>query len=359
MKILHVITTISKGGAETHLLDVVRFQLDNGHNVTVLYLKGDGYYKSELQRSGAIIVYAKITSVVDYFFNPFLKKTIKSFSPDIVHAHLPPAELATYLSIRSKTNFKFIISKHNDQRFASFPFSRLVMLAIARKADKIIAISDAVENYFIESGVDSKKLTRIYYGINKIHSSDCSNDLLSKIKKGLPPRILTFGTLSRYVKQKDLFTMIKAFSLYEKSNTGVLLIAGRGPLKDELERYVKDLNLEGKVFLIGFVRNTAEFFKNIDVFLLSSIYEGFGLVLLESMMSGIPIVSTNVSAIPEVVGDAAFLVPPNNPVLFSKGMEAMGDKKFREHIIYKGKKRVDSLFTIEKMNRDIIKVYLN
>ena len=99
MRILHVITTVNRGGAENHLVDLCREQVSAGHHVAVAYLKGDRYWQAELDGMGAhpqcldLKRYGEIGPVLR------LRRMMRTFDPDIVHAHMPPAELYARLAL--------------------------------------------------------------------------------------------------------------------------------------------------------------------------------------------------------------------------------------------------------------------
>ena len=164
MKIVHVITTINKGGAETHLVDLVRLQRENNYQVVVIYLKGDSYWAREYNKIGVSTVNLKIKNYWQLLFDRKLKRVLENFHPDIVHSHLGPAELYSFLNLKNTTNF--VVSKHNRKKFAPIPFSKTLMRRIAKRASKVISISDAVALFLIKEGLSKDKIRTIHYGIN-------------------------------------------------------------------------------------------------------------------------------------------------------------------------------------------------
>jgi glycosyltransferase involved in cell wall biosynthesis len=294
----HLITTIELGGAEKQLLTLVREQVNSGLEVIVIPIKGSLDLLVDFTKVGASV---DTTIVNKKLFYQIYKQFVGNQNYDgILHAHLPRAELIGSIT---KGKSKFVISKHNSEPF--FPsgnkrISRLLAKVVSRKADAIIAISMAVKEYLVESREirkkDLEKLTIVHYGV------DIPNNFQ---KKTIDLDNLRFGTMARIVPQKDYPTLLKGFSLINRKYPSTkLLIAGTGYLEKEMRVLSQSLGIDQKIVWMGKIREISEFYAQLDVFLLSSEYEGFGLVLLEAMSHGIPVVAPNNSAIPEVVGDS-------------------------------------------------------
>ena len=296
-KVIHCITTIELGGAENQLLILVKEQIKNGKKVVILYLKGEPSLKNDFIDAGAEVVdilYKKI--VLKQIF--VLRKFIKN-KECVLHAHLPRAELI--LAIANKKN-KFIISRHNSEKF--FPrapkfLSRLLSILVTNKAYKCIAISESVKNNILSNKEILKrnkdKIVVVYYGYD-------INLFRINFQKEYNTEF-TIGTIGRLVEQKDQETLLKAFSEFSRINSNSkLIIVGEGNLKSSLFELAKRLNILDKVLWSDKTNNVADYLLKMDLFVLPSKYEGFGLVLLEAMQMGIPIIAANNSAIPEVLG---------------------------------------------------------
>ena len=143
------------------------------------------------------------------------------------------------------------------------------------------------------------------------------------------------GTVARLTEQKDYKTLLKTFQLIHKVRPEYKLqIVGVGHLEGSLRTLSKELGLEASVDWIGKVRDPNEYIANWDVFILTSLYEGFGLVLLESMSMGVPIVASMNSAIPEVLGlEHPGLARTSDPNDFYSKVSALLDPRVREQTI--------------------------
>lgn len=137
----------------------------------------------------------------------------------------------------------------------------------------------------------------------------------------LPADSFIFGHLARLVANKDQESLIRAFSFIKsKCANAKLVIVGDGVLESQLKHQVKSLHLEHDVIFTGFVKNGFRYMRAFDCFVLSSIQEAFGRVLLEAMIAHCPIIATRSNGIPEVVGDAGILTPARDSVALSAAM---------------------------------------
>ena len=295
-EVIHCITTIERGGAEKQLLILVKEQIKLGYNVTVIFLKGKPDLKTELEYAGAKIC----TDLLNSSFLVQVKKLrqILKYNSGILHAHLPRSELLCFIA---NSRDKFLVTRHNSEQF--FPkapriISSLISRYISKKFTACLAISNAVKKH-LESYNELRKnvsIRVVYYG----YDDNLPTRMLS-LNKFQPSLI---GTVGRLVTQKDQKTLITAFARYhERNSKSHLLIIGDGVLRDNLKVFSKNLGLNRN---ITWIKNTSDpyfFMKHMDLFILTSNYEGFGLVLLEAMQSGVPIVAANNSSIPEVLGE--------------------------------------------------------
>lgn len=356
MKILHVITTINLGGAENHLFDLISAQRNQGLEVGVAYLKGDSYRKEQYEKMGVKVFNLNIPNWLIFFKFATLVNVLRFFKPSVVHAHMPPAELLSVLSLAFFPDIPLVTSKHNDEKFA--PVIKNFYLAgfVARRASRIICISSAVKNY-IEKNiyVDTSKLRMIYYSVNlnNFKNTEAAKDLVYSQGK------LIFGTIARLTPQKSLHTLIEAFAMFLKDHDSQLIIVGSGELEKELKELASRLGLENHITWTGKRSDIPEILKAFDVFILPSIYEGFGLVLLEAMAAGVPIIASRVSAIPEVLdqGRSGLLFKVQDVQELKKCMEELVDDEKRFSLAREGLKRVTVNFNLERMERETRDVY--
>ena len=170
-----------------------------------------------------------------------------------------------------------------------------------------------------------------------------------------------FGIVARLVEQKSISTLLQAFARLRESTSAPvrLVVIGRGPLESELRGLAGDLGLTDIVVWAGFLTDIATVMRSLDVFVLSSIYEGFGLVLLEAMEASLPIVASRVSAIPEIVveGETGCLVPSRDAQALATALASMLDEQDRRRMGEAGHDRLLSDFAVERMVDETFSVY--
>jgi glycosyltransferase involved in cell wall biosynthesis len=349
--VFHLITTISRGGAENQLLVLVKEQVKLGLNVHVVYLKGEPELEAEFLQAGASIHHDLAGKKP--VLQPFILKGILAGQRPVVHAHLPRAELVAFL-IPARINL--FTSRHNAEPF--FPgkprcISNLLSKLVELRSIRIIAISNAVRDYLIERGEVRKphNVEVVLYGY-KTHFER------AQIESRDNSQIKHIGTISRLADQKDLPTMFAALKEFQVSQPMAdLAILGAGPLEVQLKELVSEMNLNSSVSFLGRSSEIYDFLRTLDVFILTSKYEGFGMVLLEAMDAGIPIVASNNSAIPEVLGkEFPGLCKTSDVSEFVEKMRRLSDPDYRKLVLMLQEIRLET-FEAEIMCQKISKIY--
>jgi len=166
-----------------------------------------------------------------------------------------------------------------------------------------------------------------------------------------------FGFVGRLVEEKSIDTLLSAYAEYvaQTRRKTHLVIAGDGPLREGLIKHAGNLKIDVK--FLGFRADVPELMSAFDVFVLSSVTEGFGLVLLEAMAAGTAIITTNVGAIPEVVDDSAVVVNPRRPGEIAAAMRQYENEEFRHAFEIRGTRRLQDNFSLDKMFAQTDQVY--
>ncbi|WP_084777808.1 glycosyltransferase [Natrialba sp. SSL1] len=179
--------------------------------------------------------------------------------------------------------------------------------------------------------------------------------------EGMSDRVVCISTVGRLVEEKGYQYSLRAIADVMKRNPGLNIeyqIAGDGPMKEELRYLVQDLDIEDSVNFLGQVERSAvvELLENTDLFVLSSVKEGLGKVLLEAQATGVPVVATKVGGIPQAVnpGESAILVPPKNPTALSHMIEHLCENPERlPKMGRSGRKYVEQHFDLEDLNDEL------
>lgn len=357
--ILHVITTIERGGAETQLCFLVREQIKSGFLVEIVYLKGQPELALELTNLGAQVNGGICNR--PFWIQILLVKKHYKIRPRFIHAHLPKSEILTAMAFPKNS---FVFSRHNAERFwpgAHPVISRFMSRFVSSRASGGIAISNAVKLFLTQSReiAGGCQISTVHYGfdLEKRANTEAKFQHLGVIKseKGT----ITLGAIGRLVPQKDYFTLIQGFALASKTFPSLrLYIVGDGYLKPELTNLVANLQLGKKVTFLGRTEFIFEFLSQIDVFVLSSLYEGLGMVLLEASAMAKPILASNNTAIPEVLGnDYPGLFPTGDIEALSQKILELQSPEVRSNLARLVKVR-SGIFTPQEMWRQVRIVYL-
>jgi glycosyltransferase involved in cell wall biosynthesis len=342
LRILHVLVTLDRGGAENHVLDLALQQKAHGHEVSVAFLKGKGSLSPLFCEHGIGVFNLRMM----FYGNPHplyrLWRITNEIQPDIIHAHLPGAEL--YVSalkqlFLSPLRARFVSSRHNDTPFGSSWLFLLLERWASRQADHIICISKAVQRLFVErqQTVSLTKTSLIYYGIDTLRFKAIPEGRLSNVRQlwQASASQVVFLCIARMVPQKGIDILLKSYALARHSSDfaegSLLVLVGTGPLKASLMELAVSLGLAPHVRWLGFREDIPELLAAADCLVLSSRYEGLGLVLLEAASASLPVIASRISAIPEIVidGKTGILVSPESLEEFADAMKRMFDSELR------------------------------
>jgi len=329
MKIVNIILTSQLGGAETVFLDYIRVFQKLGHE-NLAILKDDAPYVSEVKKLG---IEVKQTSNNYGFYDLIavnnIKKIIQNFEADLVVCHMGRSMVLARKAINSlkEKQIMQISVNHSDN----------VKRSIG--SDVVISINKEIFFNTIESGQSEDKS---FVVPNAIDISDV-DEKIEKINLEKQKEI-TIGLIGRFDRTKGFDYVIKSILLMDKRNeekTIKLKIAGDGYFKKDLEKIVVEEGLEDRIEFCGWVEHKKEFFDSIDIFVLPSLNEPFGLVLLEAMKYHKPIITTDCDGPKEILIDkkeAIFV--PRDPL---------------RHIPVKIADAITSLIKDKKLSNDIVK----
>ena len=244
-----------------------------------------------------------------------------------------------------------VSTKHNDDPFRVGPF-RFVERALARRARKVIAISDALRRFTVDRvGVPSDKVVTVHYGLDELPRPWGENPELP-----IPDDARVLLVVGRLALQKGIDVAVRALpAIRRKHPNAVLVVLGEGPQRPELEA----LAGEG-VFLPGRVGDVAAFYRRADLLVHPVRWEGFGLALLEAMLAGKPVVASAVSSAPEIVedGKTGLLVPPEDPAALASAVVSLLSDPTRASAYGRGGlERAHGEFSVGRMAEKTAAVY--
>ena len=233
------------------------------------------------------------------------------------------------------------------------------------RPDKIVTISEATKQDMIQHlRVDPSKIEVIYCGVDFKRFNDVgSNSHSVREKYQLPDQyVLYMGTLE---PRKNIETLIEAFKRFkvegDKSNAEIKLVleGKKGWLYEGIFKKIQELGLENDVVDLGYIDEVDKpaLYQMAQCFVFPSIYEGFGIPVIEAMAAGTPVITTNVSSLPEVAGEAGILVNPKDTVALAEGMNQLTTNETkRQELIQKGYIQAQK-FSWETSAEKLYKVY--
>lgn len=375
MKKLNIMQVAYKSeitGGEMVMLGLIKALKDKGHNVTAV-VPGSGNFPDLLKEMGVPVDYVKFSKTWDIPGMLRLASVIRKRKPDILHTHgMIPNILGRMAGRISGVSASFSTIHLTYEfwkggRVNSFKErSKVIYYTILDNFtsifnDRIFAVSRYVRNDKLLQGVSPRKLRIVENGI------DLKNPALDKKEKntllesfGINPENRVIGTISRLSPQKDIKTLLNGFRLLKDNGYKDLhcLIAGDGPLREELENHARDLGVDDSVIFTGYVDNASRLISCMDVFCLTSLWEGLPIVILEAMALGTPIVATCVPGTVEALGNTGLIIPMSNADELSAAVDKMlSDEVLANTMKSKAKMRVERRFSRNVMARNTEKHY--
>jgi len=364
VKVLHLIKVTGIAGAETHLLALLPALRERDIDCGVLLMEDprrpQPNFRERLEQSGIPVETLPIRWHLDPALPANLDVLLRKSPFDILHAHLPHGEVYGGIAMRAFPSRWFVVSRHNDDRFRRWLPMRWVFASSLRRADRIIAISQSLRRFLIEvEKAPADKIEVIPYGLDAEAFSRAAHPGAFRAEIGARENPLV-GFIGRLTGQKGVDILLRAFALVERCHPTVkLILAGEGPDRPALSRLAKSLGLQ-RVMFLGWRDDAADILADIDLLVVPSRWEGFGLVALEAMAMGKPVVASNVSALPEIVvpGQTGLLVPHGDAEELAEALGSiLTDPKRAAEMGRAGRERVLKEFPVERMAKRMSGLY--
>ena len=304
-KVILVSQTLRGGGAERVVSILSQEFVKRGYKVKIALFSKEVEYEY-----GGEIIDIDIGASKSYIkkilalFNRVkkLKKVFEIEKPDYVFSFMEGCNFACIL-----TGYDIVVSVRNNPE-AKFKWYQKFLIRILYKfknVKRVVAVSQNIENVLRDKY--TIKNTKVIY--NPVVFQD--NRVVEKLDR-FKPFILGIGRLHR---QKNFEMLINAFSKLNFDKNLKLIILGDGNLRDKLNLLIKSRNMQGRIFLLGNVKNVSDYYKQCEIFVLSSIFEGFPNVLIEALSNGCACIATDCPTGPNeiIVNDTnGFLVKNND-----------------------------------------------
>ena len=353
-------TSLWIGGAETVIRHLAEAIDRRRFNLTVCHLKHRGSVGDELVNAGVeVIGVAEVRDdKVDYFTWLKLLKVIKERQIDVIHTHTTHALVDAAICKVLRPRLKVVNTFH----FGNYPHTKSRIMWMERIFSPILTRLYAVgevqraqlRNVY---GFDERRIGVIWNGVTPPGKGDPS----FRSRVGADGRVLV-GTIATLIKQKGLKDLMHvARKVVDAGHNVQFVIVGEGHMRPELEALRRELNLDDRVVLTGWVTSAAAVaLPTFDVFFQPSLWEAMSVVILEAMAAGKAIVATKVGETPHIIEDGVngLLANPTDIDGMAAALgKVIGDKQLRDRIGAAAAKKVEQAFTVDHMTRAYEQVY--
>jgi glycosyltransferase involved in cell wall biosynthesis len=347
MRVVHVHRISGIGGSERHLLALLPALRAAGVEASLVGLDDPTGDPRPFYEALEAVPYARVPCPLDIDPRlPFrIARAAQQFRPQLVHTHLVHADVYG-AGAAMLLRVPLVSTKHNDDPFRIGPF-RLVERLLARRASAVIAITASLARFNAERvGIPRGSLEVIHYGLDEPPAAWRRDS----VDAPAGPMILAVGRLA---EQKGFDTAVRALPAVRAACPDAFLaIIGEGPLRPELTRLAADLGVAESVLMPGRSGDVTAWMRRADVFVHPARWEGFGLVVLEAMLTGLPVVASRVSALPELIedGPGGILVEPGSAAQLSAAViDLLRNPARRAEIGASARARAQACFSVKRM----------
>jgi len=330
VNITHFVENLDRGGLERMVIDLVAEQHRQGNKVQVVCLFERGSLADELDRLGVPVFACHKRTGLDFLALGRARDFLARHHTEVLHTHNAVAHYQAVLASAGMSIRQVVNTRHGmggQQRSGSrreWLFRRTM-----KATDTVVAVCEASRRDAVSRGIaPARKTCVVPNGIvldGFELASDAMHERLARLI-GVPPSTRIIGTVGRLNWAKDQASLIRAFRLVREARRDVaLVIIGDGELRDTLRACAFDEGIAGCVHFLGDRNDVRELLQGLDLFVLSSVTEGYSMALLEACATGLPIVATDVGGNAEIVFDESTgrLVPPCDPPALAEAIVGM------------------------------------
>jgi glycosyltransferase involved in cell wall biosynthesis len=352
MRILQICSAREIGGGEIHLAGLANTLAQRGHDVFAALSPASPVRAMLSSLPPENIMELPMRNSLNLATAMKLSQLVRAKDIEIVHSHVardyPLAALA-----KGRSNAHLVLTRH-----VLFPLNRIHKLTL-RRTSRVIAVSEAVaKSLYAQSVFDAKKILTIHNGIDLRK--------FAGVETQASPHKLRVGTIGHIAPIKGQEDFVRAAALVIQNRPNVeFVIAGEDKSQSRenriaLEKLIRELDLDQKVKLIGWVDDMPEFLATLDLFVSSARSEPFGLAIVEAMAAGVPVVATASEGAREIIDDnrSGRLVPIGDLASLARVTdELLEDKAERRRLAQNAKAIARAQFSLERMVERTEEVY--
>lgn len=296
--ILHLNTSREWRGGENQVLNLA-LGLKSRKIPQVIIAQPKSPLSEKAQQAGIEVIELNMKSEFDFKAIHQIRAIIRERKIGIVHTHTAHAHSIALFAKKKKDKWKLIVSRRVDFRIKKNLFSKWKYKS--PKVDLFIGVSRQIQKYLLEDGIEPARVIAIHSGIDIQKFKRLPNADGIRKELEINKKTIVIGIIAALVDHKDHITFLHAISKIETEVPYIAIILGEGKLAPKLKELASKLELNDKVYFLGFKQNIPEYLNLIDIFTLTSKEEGLGTAILDAMAAGKPIVATRGGGIPEMV----------------------------------------------------------
>jgi glycosyltransferase involved in cell wall biosynthesis len=378
MNIVHVVESLDVGGLERVVLSLVAWQIKQGHRSRIVCLFHEGALADEARAMGINVVAVGKHTGFDWRAVRLLRSELSRGQPDVIHTHNAVTHYYTVLaSVGLRLGWprvRMLNTRHGMGSLrGSTRLDRLYRIALWR-THAAVSVCHAVQARFVASGVIPLKQARVVANgvmIDQIapRQTAAKEGLMAQL--GRAPGAVVLGTVGRLSPVKDHGNLLLAVrSLKDQGQPVELVVVGDGETRPALQAQAHSLGLADSVHFLGMRQDVAKLLQAFDVFVLSSISEGYSLALVEAAAAALPIVATRVGGNADIVHDEqdsqrhdlernGLLVPAQDHAALARAIGRLaGDAALRERMGQAGRAWALKYGTVDAMGGAYQRLYL-
>lgn len=360
MNICHVISGDLWAGAEVQAYSLIK-SLSKSPDVNILVVTfNKGVLSERIAKEGIAIHVLDESQKNILGLGWALFSLLKNSKVDIVHVHGFKEALVSLIS-RKFLKFKLIRTHHGIGMLDGGLKYRVIEMINASFVDQEIAVSSDLRDCLISFGNKSRKIQVVHNGLflDEVVPTEPKCETIARLN--IDPDDIVIGTLGRLVHVKGYKYFLEgAYEILKDNSNVTFIIAGDGPLFDELKEYAEKLGIYDKIKMLGFRQDVYNIIHACDIFVITSLHEGLPTVLLEAMYLGRPVIATKVGGIPEVINDKfnGILIPPKEPIVFAIAcLELIKNHDLRLQLAERAKSDVIANYSAERVMKETKKIY--
>lgn len=341
MKVMHILNTGGYSGAENIVISIIRKTKELGYES--VYVSPSGKINEKLSEENIKHLEIKNMKAKE------LKKIIKEFQPDVIHAHDFRASITASLTLTKKPIISHI--HNNSPWIKKFGIKSLMYFLSCINYRKILIVSKSIQDEYIFAPKIKNKLVLIKNFVDDILVKE-------KAKEENNNKNYDLIFIGRLADEKDPNRFIKLVTeLKQEKEDIAVAIVGDGYLKEKIETEINNNNLQKNIDMLGFCDNPYSILNKSKILCMTSKYEGYGLVAVEAMTLNKPVVATKVGGIPDIVDDSCGKICVEDKDFVIEITKLLKEENYYKQKVNNIQSKLSKINNSDKYIKDLDKIY--